>query len=280
MAGTWSPPAKPLVPKGQHPACRLGCCPAASLGWVAELLNGLEDSLHVAHLGDPQVLQEGERGADVHVGGQLSALAGRGAAGRRTRVQSPAPHALPARAWSWLGSPLPPCKHVPVPGCRRGQGAVDPALGRRTEPCKPGGQGQAPPSASSPWVRVQPCRGGCRVVSTCLSPPHTPHEGWREEVWRTPCYPGLGVPQGGTRGVVPSGLSSPAGSTQSPGCHAGQKCLCTPLNRALPAKLPPPRSPTCPLAGRKTTEVDGPPWRQRDAAGQAAAIVPLSCPQL
>lgn len=34
-----------------------------SLGWVAELLNGLQDSLHVANFGDAQVLWGGERGA-------------------------------------------------------------------------------------------------------------------------------------------------------------------------------------------------------------------------
>lgn len=73
----------------------------------------------------------------------------------------------------------------------------------------------------------------------------------------------------GTREVVPSGLSSPAGSTQSPGCHVGQKCLCTPLNRALPAKLPPPRSPTCPLAGRKTRAVARAPAQAAGRAGRA-----------
>lgn len=58
----------------------------------------------MAHFGDPQVLQEGQRGADVLVGSQPSVLAGREAAGWRMRLQSPAPHALPARASSLLGA--------------------------------------------------------------------------------------------------------------------------------------------------------------------------------
>lgn len=60
------------VPWGQHPPSAwagLGCCPAVSLGQVAELLNGLKDPLHMAHFGDPQVLQERERGGDLFAGG-------------------------------------------------------------------------------------------------------------------------------------------------------------------------------------------------------------------
>lgn len=58
------------VPWGQHPpSTGLGCCPALSLGLVAELLNGLKDPLHMAHFGDPQVLQERERGGEIFAGG-------------------------------------------------------------------------------------------------------------------------------------------------------------------------------------------------------------------
>lgn len=128
-------------------------------------------------------------------------------------------------------------------------------------------------------------------MGTGSAPHFSPPRGMGRGGMEGTVFPRAGGPSGGTRRVVPSGLSSPAGSTQSPGCHAGQKCLCTPLNRALPAKLPPPRSPTCPLAGRKTTEVDGAGRRQPGAAGQAAgspgqqwqqaaASVPPSHPRL
>ena len=98
----------------------LGCCPTAGLGWVAELLNGLEDSLHVAHFVDPQVLQERERGADVLGGGQPPALASKEAAGWRARLQSPAPSALPARARSVLGGLCPLARMSPCLGAREG----------------------------------------------------------------------------------------------------------------------------------------------------------------
>lgn len=124
---------------------------------------------------------------------------------------------------------------------------------------------------------------GCRV-SACLLPPGGMGRGGMEDT----VLHRAGGPSRGTRRVVPSDLSSRAGSTQSPGCHAGQKCLCTPLNRALPAKLPPPRSPTCPLAGRKTTEVDvagrgsrrrrGSSRQPRAAAAEAAASIPPPTP--
>lgn len=59
----WGPGAPLPAPwsQGAVPTMWAGGCPTASLGWVAELLNGLEDSLHVPHFGDPQVLQEGDR---------------------------------------------------------------------------------------------------------------------------------------------------------------------------------------------------------------------------
>lgn len=54
---------------GAAPTQHLYCCPAVSLGQVAELLNGLKDPLHMAHFGDPQILQERERGGDTFAEG-------------------------------------------------------------------------------------------------------------------------------------------------------------------------------------------------------------------
>ena len=54
------------------------------------------------------------------VGGQPLAFTGREAAGRRTRLQSPAPHALPARAWSLLGALCPLASVSPCLGAGEG----------------------------------------------------------------------------------------------------------------------------------------------------------------
>lgn len=171
------------------------------------------------------------------------------------RQQGPTFHALPVRAWSLLGGAWFSCKHFPVPGCRRGYGAVDPALGRCMELCKLGVQGQPPPFQPLPQAaQAQPAAARCRVCTSFPPPRGIGRGGMKDTV-----HPKAGIVLRVQKvGVVPSGLSSPAGSTQSPGCHAGQKSLCIPLNQALPAKLPPPRSPTCPLAGRKIRGGQGP----------------------
>lgn len=64
-------------------------------------------------------------------------------------------------------SPLSACKHVPMPSCRRGHGAVDSALGRCTEPCKLEGQGQPPPLLPAPVCKLSK---QCKLSPAGLGP--------------------------------------------------------------------------------------------------------------
>ena len=99
--------------------------------------------------------------------------------------------------------PLSSCKHGPMPGCKRGHGAVDPALGRRTGPCKPGGQGQPPPLLLSPackrseGCKLSTARLGLGAGSAPAFPPTPMRNGER---WRT-LLPRLGGPQGAQGGL-------------------------------------------------------------------------------
>lgn len=73
---------------------------------------------------------------------------------RGTRLQSLLPMlSLTEKGLAW--SPQSSGKHVLVPTCGRGRGAVDPALGRWTEMRKLWGPGPTPSPPSSPFMQAK-----------------------------------------------------------------------------------------------------------------------------